>query len=185
MNGFLIYKKIKYEGIESTNPLAFKYYNPKEILMGKTMEDWLRFSVCFWHTFRGNGSDPFGHPTILREWDDGSNSIENAKRRIDVAFEFFEKLGVKYYTFHDIDVSPEGNTWKETCNNLDIISDYLLEWQNKTGIKLLWGTANLFSNPRYMNGGATSPEFTAYAYASVQVKKAMEITHKLGGENYL
>ena len=178
-------KKIKYEGRESTNIMAFKYYNPNEILMGKTMEEWLRFSACFWHTFRGTGTDPFGSSTISREWDDKTNSIENAKRRIDVAFEFFEKLGVKYYTFHDVDVSPEGNTWSETCKNLDIISDYLLEWQNKSGIKLLWGTANLFSHPRYMNGGATSPEFTAYAYAAAQVKKAMEITHKLGGKNYV
>lgn len=177
--------KIKYEGAESTSPFSFKYYNPDEMLMGKSMDEWLRFSACFWHTFRGNGSDPFGSPTISREWDDGSNSIENAKRRIDAAFEFFEKLGVKYYTFHDVDVSPEGKTWRETCDNLDIISDYLLEYQNRTGIKLLWGTANLFSHPRYMNGGATSPEFTSYAYAAAQVKKAMEITHKLGGKNYV
>jgi len=177
--------KIKYEGPTCINPLAFKYYNPDEILMGKSMEEWLRFSVCYWHTFRGTGGDPFGFPTLSHEWDDGSNSIDNAKRRIRVAFEFFEKLGVKYYTFHDCDISPEGANWKETCENLDIISDYLLEYQKKTGIKLLWGTANLFSHPKYMNGGTTSPDFTAYAYAAAQVKKAMEVTHKLGGKNYV
>ena len=177
--------KIKYEGIESSNPLTFKYYNPSEILMGKSMEEWLRFSVCYWHTFRGTGADQFGLPTISRFWDDGSNSIENAKRRISVAFEFFEKLGVKYYTFHDRDISPEGASWKETHDNFDIISDCLLEYQKKTGIELLWGTANIFSHPRYMNGGATSPDFTSYAYAAAQVKKAMEITHKLGGKNYV
>ena len=176
--------KIKYEGANSTNPLAFKYYNSNEVLMGKTMEEWLRFSVCYWHTFRANGSDPFGFSTMQRPWDDGSNSIENAKRRINVAFEFLQKLGVKYYTFHDRDVAPEGDTWEETCKNLDIISDCLLEHQNKTGIKLLWGTANLFSNSKYMNGGATASDFTSFAYAVAQVKKAMEITHKLNGEGY-
>ena len=122
--------------------------------------------------------DSSSGPTISRFWDDGSNSIENAKRRISVSFEFFEKLGVKYYTFHDRDISPEGASWKETRDNLDIISDDLLEYQKKTGIELLWGTANIFSHPRYMNGGATSPDFTSYAYAAAQVKKAMEITQR-------
>ena len=125
------------------------------------------------------------YSTISRVWDDGSNSIENAKRRIDVAFEFFQKLEVKYYTFHDRDIAPEGSNWEETCNNLDIISDYLLEYQKKTGIKLLWGTANLFSHPRYMNGASTNPNFEVVAYAAAQVKNAIDATIKLGGQNYV
>lgn len=153
--------------------------------MGKTMEDWCRFSVCFWHTFRGTGADPFGFPTISRHWDDGSNSLENAKRRLRAAFEFFEKLGVKYYTFHDRDIAPEGDDLKETNANLDQLTDLALELQEKTGVKLLWATCNLFANPRYMNGAATNPDAHAFAHAAAQVKKGLEIAKKLGAENFV
>lgn len=178
-------KKIAYEGADSRNPLAFKHYNESEVVHGKTMKDWLRFSVCYWHTFRGTGADPFGFPTLPRPWDDGSDSVANAKVRIDVAFEFFVKLGVEYYTFHDADVSPEGKNLAETNKIFDEISDYLLVKQKETGIKLLWGTSNLFSAVRFMNGGATNPDAHAFAYAAAKVKKCMEITHKLGGVNYV
>lgn len=178
-------KPIKYEGPTSLNPLAFRYYNAEQKVLGKTMAEWCRFSVCYWHTFRGSGADPFGFPTLPQPWDDGSETIENALRRVDAAFELFQKLGIQYYTFHDRDVAPEGKTLEETNKNLDTVSDYMLKKQKETGIKLLWGTANLFSNPRYMNGGGTNPQADAFAYAAAQVKKAMEITLKLGGVNYV
>ena len=177
--------KILYEGPGSRNPLAFRHYNPSEIIEGKSMEDWLRFSVCYWHTFRGTGTDPFGAPTLHRPWDDGTDSLDNALTRVDVAFEFIEKLGVPYYCFHDRDVAPEGSTLKESHANLDAVADKLFEAQQRTGIKLLWGTANLFSNPRYMHGAATSPNADVFAYAAAQVKKAIEVTMELGGENYV
>jgi len=169
----------------SKNLLSFKHYNPKERILGKTMKDWLRFSVCYWHTFRGTGADPFGVGTIKRSWDDGTQSLENALRRVRAAFEFMSKLGVEYYTFHDRDVSPEGPTIEETEKNLDVVSDLLLEMQNKYGIKLLWGTANLFTNPIYMNGAMTNPDVHVFAHAAAQVIKALEITHKLGGGNFV
>lgn len=165
--------------------LCFKHYNPQEVVMGKTMEDWCRFSVCFWHTFRGTGADPFGFPTISRHWDDGSNSLENAKRRLKAAFEFFEKLGVKYYTFHDRDIAPEGENLEETNANLDQLTDLALELQEATGVKLLWATCNLFANPRYMNGAASNPDAHAFAHAAAQVKKGLEIAKKLGAENFV
>lgn len=176
---------IKYEGANSRNDFAFKHYNPDEVVAGKTMKDWLRFSVCYWHTFRGTGSDPFGAPTLQRPWDDGSESTENALKRVDVAFEFMEKLGAPFYCFHDRDISPERDTLKETNEVLDKIADKLAEAQKRTGIKLLWGTANLFSHPRYMHGASTSPNADVFAFAAAQVKKAMEVTHRLGGENYV
>ncbi len=177
--------KIQYEGPTCKNQLAFRHYNPSEIIEGKSMEDWLRFSVCYWHTFRGTGTDPFGAPTLHRPWDDGTDSLDNALTRVDVAFEFIEKLGVPYYCFHDRDVAPEGSTLKESHANLDAVADRLFEAQQRTGIKLLWGTANLFSHPRYMHGAATSPNADVYAYAAAQVKKAIEVTMELGGENYV
>lgn len=177
--------KVQYEGPESMNPLAFKYYQPSKTVLGKSMKDWCRFSVCYWHTFRGTGSDPFGSQTLFRHWDDGSNSIDNALRRVDAAFEFMQKLSVEYYTFHDCDVSPPGSDLRSTNANLDKIAEHLQQQQSATGIKLLWGTANLFSHPRYANGAATSPDAHVYAYAAAQVKKAMEVTHRLGGENYV
>lgn len=177
--------KIEYEGPDSDKVLAYKYYQPDQMVAGKKMKDWLRFSVCYWHSFRGTGADPFGFPTQIRPWDDGSNTVENALRRVRAAFEFFQKLGVEYYTFHDRDVAPEGETIEESNANLDKVADLLEEMQKKTGIQLLWGTANLFSNSRYMNGGLTNPDLHGFAYAGAQVKKAMEVTHRLGGENYV
>ena len=154
-------KNIPYEGAKSKNPLAFKHYNPAELVEGKSMRDHLRFSVVYWHTFRGTGSDPFGTATMLRPWDDGSNSVSNAQNRARVAMEFISKLGAPFYAFHDRDIAPEGNDLAETNRNLDAIVPVLKEEQKRTGIKLLWGTANLFSNPRFMNGAATSPNADA------------------------
>ncbi|XP_069051002.1 uncharacterized protein [Lepisosteus oculatus] len=167
------------------NVLCFKYYNAEEVLLGRTMEDWLRFSVCYWHSFCGTGADPFGFPTLKRPWDDGKNSMETAKRRMHAAFEFFTKLGVKYYTFHDRDLAPEGGTLEETNRNLDEITDLALELQRKTGIKVLWATCNLFAHPRYMNGAATNPDAHVVAYAGAQLKKGLEIAKKLGAENFV
>jgi xylose isomerase len=177
--------RIQYEGPESRNPLAFKHYNAEEIVEGRSMADWLRFSVCYWHTFRGTGVDPFGAPTLNRPWDDGTDSLDNALKRVDVAFEFITKLGVPYYCFHDRDVAPEGATLRESHANLDAVAAKLKEAQQATGVKLLWGTANLFSHPRFMHGAATSPNADVFAYAAAQVKKALEVTHELGGENYV
>jgi len=177
--------KIRYEGPKSKNPLAFRWYNEGEVVEGKTMKDHLRFSVVYWHTFRGTGSDPFGAATMLRPWDDGSNSVDNAIRRARVAFELIEKLGAPYYAFHDRDVAPEGATLAESNKNFDAVAKVLKEEQERTGIKLLWGTANLFSNPRFMHGAATSCNADVFAFAGAQVKKCLEVTKELGGENYV
>ncbi|MEM8864370.1 MAG: xylose isomerase [Planctomycetota bacterium] len=175
---------IPFEGPESRNPLAFRYYDADEVVEGKSMRDHLRFSVVYWHTFRGTGADPFGPGTAKRPWEDGTDSVENAQNRVRVAFEFIEKLGAPYYAFHDRDVAPEGETLGESHANLDAVAAVLKEEQERTGIKLLWGTANLFSNPRYMHGAATSCNAEVFAYAAGQVKKALEVTHELGGEGY-
>ncbi|MEI9960771.1 MAG: xylose isomerase [Limisphaerales bacterium] len=177
-------KKIAFEGPKSRNPLAFKHYNADEIVEGKTMRDHLRFAVVYWHTFRGTGSDPFGPGTMQRPWDDGSNSVANAQKRVHVAFEFIEKLGTPFYCWHDRDVAPEGSTLRETNKNFDAVAKILKEEQKRTGIKLLWGTANAFSNPRYMHGAGTSCNADAFAFAAAQIKKAMEVTHELGGAGY-
>ncbi len=176
---------IRYEGPTSKNPLAFKYFNPDEVVEGQKLRDLMRFSICYWHTFRGTGSDPFGSATLLRPWDDGSNSVENAVKRVHAAFEFFHKLGAPFYCFHDRDVAPEGNTLAESNKLFDEVAKALKEEQQKTGVKLLWGTANLFSHPRYMHGAATSCNADVFAYAAAQVKKAIEVTHELGGVNYV
>ena len=176
--------KISFGGPKSRNPLEFRYYNPDEVVGKKTMKEHLRFSVVFWHTFCNPLADPFGVGTALRPWDDHSNSVQNAQRKVKVAFELFEKLGVPFYAFHDRDVAPEGRTIKESHANLDEVVKVLKDEQARTGVKLLWGTANLFSNPRYMHGAATSPNFDVFAFAAAQVKKAMEITHELGGAGY-
>ncbi len=176
---------IAYEGPDSRNPLSFRWYNPDEIVEGKSMRDHFRFSVVYWHTFRGTGADPFGMPTLQRPWDDGSESLENATNRVRAAFEFMEKLGVPYFAFHDRDIAPEGNSLAETNHNLDVIVETVESEMQRTGIKLLWGTANLFSNPRYLHGAATSCNADAFAYAAAQVKKCLEITQRLGGENYV
>jgi len=176
--------KIQYEGPDSTNPLAFKHYNPQELVEGKTMAEHLRFSVAYWHSFRNAGADQFGQPTRLMPWDDGSDSIENATNRVRAAFEFFEKLGIGFYCFHDRDVAPEGRTLAESNKNLDEVVKVLAAQQDRTGVKLLWGTACLFANPRYMHGAATSCNADAFAYAAAQVTKAIEVTKTLGGSGY-
>ncbi len=185
MSYFPEISKIVYEGPKSKNPLAFKHYNADEQIEGQSMKDLLRYSVAYWHTFRGTGSDPFGGATLQKPWDDGTESVANAIKRVDVAFEFVEKLGAPFYCFHDRDVAPEGATLAESNKNLDAVVARLKEKQQETGIKLLWGTANLFSHPRYMHGAATSPNADVFAYACAQVKKALEVTHELGGENYV
>ena len=176
--------QIAYDGPKSKNPLAFKHYNPHEYVEGKTMREHLRFAVVYWHTFRGTGSDPFGAATMQRPWDDGSNSVSNAQKRVHAAFEFIQKLGAPYYCFHDRDVAPEGKSLAETNKNFDAVAKVLKEEQKRTGIKLLWGTANLFSNPRFVHGAATSCNADVFAFAAAQVKKAMEVTHELCGEGY-
>ncbi len=185
MSAFPDVSKIQYEGPDSKNPLAFRHYNPDELVEGKSMKDHLRFGVAYWHTFRGTGSDPFGPGCAGRPWEDGTDSVDMAIKRVDVAFEFMEKLGVPFYCFHDRDVAPEGKTLAESHRNLDAVARRLKEQQQRTGIKLLWGTANLFSNPRFMHGASTSPNADVFAYAAAQVKKAMEVTKELGGVNYV
>ena len=184
MSAFPDISKIKYEGPESTNPLAFRYYNENELVEGKSMREHLNFACAFWHTMRMNGTDPFGSATMLRPWDDGSDSIANAQNRVHVFFEFLEKMSFPFYCFHDRDVAPEGATFKETCANLDAVVKVFKEEQDRTGINLLWGTANLFGNPRYMHGAATSSNADAFAYAAAQVKKMLEVTKELGGRGY-
>lgn len=176
---------IKYEGPSSKNPLAYKWYNADEEILGKKMKDWLRFSIAFWHTFRGTGADPFGAPTKSWPWEDGTNSLSMALRRMKANFEFLKKLGVEYWCFHDRDIAPDGKTLMESNANLDAVVVLAKKLQEQTGIHPLWGTAQLFMHPRYMHGGATSPDVRVYAYAAAQVKKAMEVTHELGGENFV
>jgi xylose isomerase len=176
--------KIAYGGPRSRNPLEFKHYNAEEVVGGKTLRDHLRFSVAYWHTFANPLADPFGVGTAVRPWEDGSASVENAQRRARAAFEFFEKLGVPFYCFHDRDVAPQGKTLKESHAHLDQVVKVLEDEQARTGVKLLWGTANLFSHPRYVHGAATSPNFDVFAFAAAQVKKAMEVTLQLGGAGY-
>ncbi len=185
MSAFPQVEKICYEGPTSRDPLAFKWYNESELVEGLTMKDHLRFSVVYWHTFRGTGSDPFGAGTMERPWDDGSSSVENAQHRARVAFEFIEKLGAPFYAFHDRDVAPEGATLAESNRNLDAVVKVLKEEQARTGIKLLWGTANMFSHPRFMHGAATSCNADVFAFAAAQVKKCLEVTKELSGENYV
>lgn len=175
--------KIKYEGPDSTNPLAFRHYNPDEIVLGKRMEDHLRFAVAYWHTFVWPGGDPFGGQTFQRPWFE--DSIQAAKLKADVAFEFFQLLGVPFYCFHDADVRPEGKDFVENTKNLNEIVDYFEKKQAETGVKLLWGTANLFSNRRYMGGAATNPDPDVFAFGAATVKTCIDATHRLGGENYV
>ena len=151
--------------------LVFKHYNENEIILNKPMHEWLRFAVCYWHTFRGLGLDIFGAPTLDRPWENQGEPMAIAKARLRAAFEFFSKLGVKYYTFHDRDIAPEGETIEESERNLDEIVQLAKQLQKETGVKCLWGTANLFSSPRYMNGAATNPDAHVFAYAAAQVKK--------------
>ena len=177
--------RIKYEGPDSTDPLSFRHYNPTEVVAGKTMADHLRFAVAYWHTFRGTGGDPFGPGTAVRPWEDGTNTHRMDLARVDVAFEFMQKLGVPFYCFHDRDVSGEGDDLAETNRLLDAVVARLKAKQDETGIKLLWGTANLFSHPRFAHGASTSCNAEVFAFAAAQVKKALEVTQELGGENYV
>lgn len=177
--------EIKFEGKESDNPLAFKYYNPDQIVAGKTMREHFKFAIAYWHTFCGQGSDPFGPGTQNFTWDQASNAVQAAKDKADAAFEFISKMGFGYYCFHDYDLVREGATFGESESRLATITDYLKEKQAASGVKLLWGTANTFSNPRYMNGASTNPEFDIVARAGGQVKLAIDATIALGGENYV
>ena len=164
-------EKIRYEGPQSTNPLSFRHYNADEVIAGKPMREHFRFAVAYWHTMRNGGGDPFGPGCAVRPWEDGTDSVDMAVKRVRVAFEFMEKLGVPFYCFHDRDVAPEGANLRETNANLDRVVKALKEEQQRTGIKLLWGTANLFSNPRFVHGASTSPNADVFAYAAAQVKK--------------
>ncbi len=176
---------IKFEGENSSNPLSFKHYNPEEKIGSKTMREHLRFSVAYWHTFMGTGGDPFGTGTAQRPWDLISEPMELAKEKLKASFEFYQKLGIEYFCFHDRDIAPEGKHLKETNKNLDEIVHLMKDLMGKYKVKLLWGTANLFSNPRFVHGAASSCNADVFAFACAQVKKALEITKELGGENYV
>lgn len=184
MSYFKNVNKIKYEGAGSSNPLAFKHYNENEVVLGKSMKEHLRFAVAYWHTLTMDGSDPFGKGNMIRPWETVSG-MDLAKARVEVNFEFLEKLGVPYYCFHDRDIAPEGNTLQETNENLDVIIAKLKEGMNATGIKLLWNTANMFTNPRFVHGAATSSNAEVFAYAAAQVKKGLDTGLELGSENYV
>jgi len=177
-------EKIAYEGPESKNPLAFKHYNPSEVVMGKTMEEHLRFAVAYWHTFKGDGSDPFGDRNMIRPWDK-YKGMDLAKARVEAAFEFFEKLDVPFFCFHDRDIAPEGDNLIETNQNLDKIVAMIKDYMRTSKVKLLWNTSNLFTHPRYVHGAATSCNADVFAYGAAQVKKSLEIAVELGAENYV
>ncbi len=177
--------RVGFEGPRSTNALAFKYYDPNEVIDGKTVKEHMRFSIAYWHAFRGTGGDPFGPGTIERPWESGKNAVSVAKTRLEAGFEFFQKIEAPFWCFHDRDIAPEGATLAESNKILDEVVAHAKQLQKATGIKLLWGTANLFSNPRYMGGAATNPDAHVFAYAAAQVKKALEVTKELGGENYV
>ncbi|AAM43321.1 xylose isomerase [Xanthomonas campestris pv. campestris] len=177
--------KIGFEGRDSDNPLAFKVYDANKQVAGKTMAEHLRFAVAYWHSFCGNGADPFGPGTRAYPWDVGNTALARAEAKSDAAFEFFTKLGVPYYCFHDIDLAPDADDIGEYENNLKHMVGIAKQRQADTGVKLLWGTANLFSHPRYMNGASTNPDFNVVARAAVQVKAAIDATVELGGENYV
>ena len=176
---------IPYEGRESDNPLAFKFYQRDRLVGGKTMQQHLRFAVCYWHTFCAKGSDAFGTDSQTFPWDTPKNPMMAARARMDAAFEFFTKLGVPYYCFHDRDMAPEGASVAESERNLATMAAFAKERQDETGMKLLWGTANVFGHPRYMNGAATNPDFAVVTHAAAQVKAALDATVLLGGENYV
>ncbi|MBX2858670.1 MAG: xylose isomerase [Cellvibrionaceae bacterium] len=178
-------EKIRYEGPESDNPLAFKYYDENRIVAGKTMKEFFKFATCYWHSFCGTGGDPFGPGTQRREWHEGPDAIARSRKKMDAAFEFFTKVGTPYYCFHDVDLIEEGASRAETSERLQISVEYAKEKMAASGMKLLWGTANLFSNPRYMNGAYTNPDFNVLAYAGAQLKDALDATIALNGENYV
>ena len=177
--------EIKFEGKDSDNPLAFKYYNPEQVVAGKTMREHFKFSIAYWHTFCGQGGDPFGPGTQSFEWDKASDPIQAAKDKADAAFEFIGKMGFDYFCFHDYDLIQEASTFAESEKRLVTITEYIKEKKAASGVKLLWGTANCFSNPRYMNGAATNPDFDVLSRAGGQVKLALDATMALDGENYV
>ncbi|WP_285056008.1 xylose isomerase [Pedobacter ginsengisoli] len=176
---------IKFEGTESDNPLAFRWYDAERVVAGKKLKDHLRFAGAYWHSFCGNGADPFGAPTHIFPWDKKSDPVERAKDKMDAAFEFLTKMSIPYYCFHDLDVVDYGTDINENDRRLQALTAYAKEKQQQTGIKLLWGTANLFSNPRYMNGASTNPDFHVLAHGAAQVKGALDATIALGGEGYV
>ncbi|MDH8676814.1 xylose isomerase [Fusibacter bizertensis] len=176
--------KIKFEGKDSMNPMAFKYYDADKIIAGKPMKEHMRFAMSYWHTLTGEGNDPFGTGTMERPWNE-LDGMEKAKLRADIGFELMSKLGIDYFCFHDLDIAPEGNNLKEKHENLDEMVSYIEGLMSKTGIKCLWGTTNAFTNKRFVHGASTSPNADVFAFAAAQVKKAMEITKRLGGENYV
>ena len=176
---------VRFEGPESTSALAFRWYDPDREVLGKRMEDQLRFAVCWWHTLCATGADPFGAPTFDRPWNRLADPMEAARARAESAFDLFEKLGVPFYTFHDRDVAPEGATPRESLARLRAMVEVLARHQERTGVRLLWGTANLFGHPRYMAGAATNPDPEVFAMAAAQVKAALDATHALGGQNYV
>ncbi|MHA2961128.1 xylose isomerase [Priestia megaterium] len=184
INYFESVNKVLYEGKDSKNPLAFKYYNPEEVVGGKTMKDQLRFSVAYWHTFTADGTDPFGAATMQRSWD-RYDGMDLAKARVEAAFQLFETLNVPFFAFHDRDIAPEGSTLQETNKNLDVIVTMIKEYMQTSNVKLLWNTANMFTNPRFVHGAATSCNADVFAYAAAQVKKGLETAKELGAENYV
>jgi xylose isomerase len=177
--------KIKFEGKESKNPMAFRYYDPEKVVNGKKMKDWLKFALAWWHTLCAEGGDPFGPGTKTFPWNDASSKLDRAKAKMDAGFEFMQKIGIEYYCFHDVDLIDDSDTIEEYEANLKAIVAYAKLKQAETGIKLLWGTANVFSNKRYMNGAATNPDFNVVARAAVQIKNAIDATIELGGQNYV
>ncbi|MDM5197314.1 xylose isomerase [Fictibacillus enclensis] len=177
-------KQVQFEGADSNNPLAFRYYNPSEVINGKTAEEWLRFSVAYWHTFTADGTDPFGVGTAIRPWDH-FKGMDLAKARVDAAFELFEKLDVPFFCFHDVDIAPEGSNLKETNENQDVIVNMIQEYMKTSKVKLLWNTANMFTHPRYVHGAATTSNADVFAYSAAKVKKALEVAKQLGAENYV
>ncbi len=177
--------KIPFEGTESKNVMAFHYYDPERVVMGKKMKDWLRFSMAWWHTLCGASGDQFGGQTRSYEWDKADDAVQRAKDKMDAGFEIMQKLGIEYFCFHDVDLVEEGATIAEYESRMKAITDYAQEKMAATGIKLLWGTANVFGNKRYMNGAATNPDFDVVARAGVQIKNAIDATIKLGGQNYV
>ncbi len=177
--------KIQYEGSASKNPLALKWYDENRIIAGKPMKDHFRFAVAYWHSFCGNGVDPFGSATRIMPWNDNNDPMQRARDKMDAAFEFITKMGIPYYCFHDIDLVDEGNLYTDYEKRLKEIVGYASQKQKESGVKLLWGTANVFGNPRYMNGASTNPDFNVVTSAALQVKNAIDATIELGGENYV
>lgn len=184
MNYFDFCKQVNYEGPGSSNPYAFKHYNPEEVINGKKMEDLMRFAVSYWHTFTADGTDPFGQATMIRPYNNYSG-MDLAKARVEASFEFFEKMNVPFFCFHDVDIAPEGATLSETNKNLDSIVAMMKDYLKDSKTKLLWNTANMFSHPRWVHGAATAPNADVFAYAAAKVKKGLEVGKELGSENYV